>query len=85
MGRNLSPEEIEILRHEFEQYDTEKGGRIGVEEFGRVMRASDKKITNEEIAQIIREVDTDGDGTISFSEFLKMMTGTSLPEEEGSK
>jgi hypothetical protein len=35
--------------------------------------------TQEEVEQIIREVDLDGDGTINFNEFITMMTGQPYP------
>ncbi|KAL2065256.1 hypothetical protein VTL71DRAFT_2925 [Oculimacula yallundae] len=76
-GRYLSEEEIAILKHEFDQYDSDKGGNITVEEFGRVMKASGQNPSAEELAQIIKEVDLDGDGTINFDEFIAMMTGRS--------
>ncbi|KAI9050610.1 hypothetical protein LZ554_005769 [Drepanopeziza brunnea f. sp. 'monogermtubi'] len=75
--RYLSEEEIEILKHEFDQYDADQGGNISVEEFGRVMKASGQNPTAEELQQIIKEVDLDGDGTINFDEFIAMMTGRS--------
>ncbi|KUJ23652.1 CaM, calmodulin [Mollisia scopiformis] len=75
MARYLSEEEIAILKHEFDQYDADKGGNITIEEFGRVMKKSGQNPTDEELAQIIKEVDLDGDGTINFDEFIAMMTG----------
>lgn len=41
-------------------------GNITVEEFGRVMKQSGQNPSEEELAQIIKEVDLDGDGTINF-------------------
>ncbi len=41
-------------------------GNITIEEFGRVMKASGQNPTDAELAQIIKEVDLDGDGTINF-------------------
>ena len=38
-----------------------------MEEFGRVMKASGQNPTEEELQQIIKEVDLDGDGTINFA------------------
>lgn len=46
--------------------DTDKGGNISVEEFGRVMKSSGQNPTEAELAQIIKDVDIDGDGTINF-------------------
>lgn len=42
-------------------------GNISVEEFAKVMSQSPGKApTEEEVAQIIKEVDLDGDGQINF-------------------
>ncbi|RDW84487.1 calmodulin CaM [Coleophoma cylindrospora] len=77
MSKPLSPEEVEILKEAFDAYDQDRGGNITVEEFGRVMRETGQNPTEEELAQIIKEVDLDGDGTINFDEFIAMMTGRS--------
>lgn len=45
-------------------------GNISSEEFGRVMKQHDPKVTDAEVAQIVREVDLDGDGTINFGGLL---------------
>lgn len=41
-------------------------GNITVEEFARVMKESGQNPSDEEVQQIIKEVDLDGDGTINF-------------------
>lgn len=33
-----------------------------------------EKLTDEEVAQMIREADLDGDGQVNFEEFVKMMS-----------
>ncbi|KAF7908706.1 uncharacterized protein EAF01_004461 [Botrytis porri] len=85
MAKPLSDEEVAILKEAFEAYDTDKGGNITVEEFGRVMKQSGQNPTEEELAQIIKEVDLDGDGTINFDEFIAMMTGRTRHEPKDSK
>ncbi|KAM3075315.1 hypothetical protein ACMFMG_007245 [Clarireedia jacksonii] len=75
MSKPLSNEEIAILKEAFDAYDTDKGGNITVEEFGRVMKESGQNPSEEQLAEIIKEVDIDGDGTINFDEFIAMMTG----------
>ncbi|KAN0119195.1 EF-hand [Hyaloscypha variabilis] len=71
----LSTEEIQIFKDLFDSYDADKGGNITVEEFARVMKESGQNPSDEEVQQIIKEVDLDGDGTINFDEFIAMMTG----------
>ncbi|KAG8166717.1 hypothetical protein KVR01_002406 [Diaporthe batatas] len=75
MAKQLSAEEISIFRDCFNEYDTDKGGNITAEEFGRVMRKTNPSVSDEEVSKIISEVDLDGDGTINFDEFITMMTG----------
>ncbi|KAG6367770.1 hypothetical protein INS49_001965 [Diaporthe citri] len=75
MAKQLSAEEISIFRDCFNEYDTDKGGNITVEEFARVMRKTNPSVSDEEVSKIISEVDLDGDGTINFDEFITMMTG----------
>ncbi|ESZ92392.1 2-methylcitrate dehydratase-like protein [Sclerotinia borealis F-4128] len=59
-------------------------GNITIEEFGRVMKQSGQNPSEEELAQIIKEVDLDNDGTINFDEFIAMMTGRTRQKEEDS-
>ncbi|KAL1849948.1 hypothetical protein Daus18300_013082 [Diaporthe australafricana] len=75
MTKQLSAEEISIFKDCFNEYDTDKGGNITVEEFARVMRKTNPTVSDEEVSKIISEVDLDGDGTINFDEFITMMTG----------
>ncbi|KAI5927514.1 calmodulin [Camillea tinctor] len=88
MARVLSSEEIQVFKELFDSYDTDKGGNISVEEFAKVMSQSPgKPPTEAEVAQIVKEVDLDGDGTINFNEFITMMTGQPYPapsSESGS-
>ncbi|KAH8673534.1 hypothetical protein BX600DRAFT_433155 [Xylariales sp. PMI_506] len=90
MARTLSDEEIAVFRELFDSYDTDKGdtqstkafraGSITVEEFAKVMSQSPgKPPSEEEVQQIVKEVDLDGDGTINFNEFITMMTGQVYP------
>jgi len=70
----LSKEEIDIYRHAFEAFDTDKTGDITIEELAAVFRSLGQNPSETELQDIISEVDTDRDGTISFSEFISMMT-----------
>ncbi|KAF7870270.1 hypothetical protein EAF04_004018 [Stromatinia cepivora] len=85
MAKPLSDEEIAIFKEAFDAYDTDKGGNITVEEFAHVMKESGQNPSEEELAQIIKEVDIDGDGTINFDEFIAMMTGRTRQKKEDPK
>ena len=58
----------------FELFDKDKSGSISANEVKQILGVG-KKIGSEEVwIDIIKEVDTNGDGEISFEEFEIMMT-----------
>lgn len=48
-------------------------GCITVEELATVIRSLDQNPTEQELQDIITEIDSDGNGTIEFAEFLNLM------------
>lgn len=48
-------------------------GCISIEELATVIRSLDQTPTEEELNNMIKEVDADGNGTIEFGEFLNLM------------
>lgn len=65
-------EEDEIMEA-FKVFDKDGNGFISATELRSVMISLGRKLTDEEIDEIIREVDLDGDGQIDYEEFVKMM------------
>ena len=55
------------------QFDTDRSGFIDRDEVRMLMKKLAQTLTDEEIGAIMNEVDTDGDGEISFEEFRAMM------------
>ena len=48
-------------------------GFISAAELRHVMTNLGEKLTDEEVDEMIREADVDGDGQINYEEFVKMM------------
>jgi len=46
---------------------------ISIEELTNVIKILGEKLTNEEIEEMIKEADIDGDGFINYEEFVRMM------------
>jgi Ca2+-binding EF-hand superfamily protein len=69
--RQRDPEED--LRDAFNIFDADRSGYIDRDEVRLLMKKLAQTLTEEEIDAIMEEVDTDGDGEISFEEFRAMM------------
>jgi len=70
----LSQEEIDVYQRAFDAFDTDKTGDITVEELGELFRNLRQNPGTTELQDIISEFDTDRNGTVSFAEFIDMMT-----------
>ena len=47
------------------------------------MMSLGEKLTDEEVAQMIREADLDGDGQVNFEDFVQMMSAWPLYRTRG--
>ena len=59
----------------FRAFDLDKNNYVGAVEIRHVLVNIGERVTDEEIDEMIRMVDRDGDGQVSFGEFYKMVTG----------
>ena len=73
MVENLTEETINQFRYFFDLFDKDSSGSITTKELGTIMRNLGQNPSEEELKQMIREVDLNGDGTIDFKEFLCLM------------
>ncbi|TFK60941.1 calmodulin-like protein [Pluteus cervinus] len=69
----LSEEQIAEFREAFSLFDKDGDGTITTKELGTVMRSLGQNPGESELQDMINEVDADGNGTIDFNEFLRMM------------
>jgi len=66
------------IRKAFGAFDLDSNGYIGSSEIHFMMDAIGEKVTDEEVDEMIRMLDDDGDGQVTFPEFAKMARGESL-------
>merc|ERR1712046_54842 len=67
---NLMAKEI---KEAFKVFDKDGNGFISAAELRHVMTNLGEKLTDEEVDEMIREADVDGDGQINYEEFVKIM------------
>lgn len=69
----LTPEQLHEFETAFNQFDSDKDGRITIQELGSMMRSIGQTPTDIELKEMIEEVDQDKDNSIDFNEFVSMM------------
>eukprot|EP01130_Rhizamoeba_saxonica_P006899 TRINITY_DN2767_c0_g1_i1.p1 TRINITY_DN2767_c0_g1~~TRINITY_DN2767_c0_g1_i1.p1 ORF type:complete len:149 (+),score=47.59 TRINITY_DN2767_c0_g1_i1:74-520(+) len=70
---SLTKEQIQEFKDSFDLFDKDKDGVISISELETVLRALGQSPTQEEFAQLVAQIDKDGDGRIQFEEFLDLM------------
>ena len=63
----------EELVDAFKVFDRDGNGLISAAELRHVMTNLGEKLTDEEVDEMIKEADIDGDGQINYEEFVRMM------------
>ena len=69
------------VRDAFTSLDLDQNDYVGAAELTHVLVNIGENVTDEEVDEMIRMCDTDGDGQVSYSEFYFMVQGKALPKE----
>ena len=77
MGQKTRDNIIEAeIREVFNVFDMDGSGFISAKELRQVMTDLGEKPTDGEVEELMRHADIDGDGQVSFDEFVTMMITT---------
>ncbi|XP_064621638.1 calmodulin-A-like [Lineus longissimus] len=80
---SLSEDQIAEFREAFSVFDKDGDGTITASELGTVMASLGHNMSEEELAVLLKEADSDGNGKIEFEEFVVMMA--KKMDNEGSE
>lgn len=62
------------IREAFKLFDKDNNGCITVTELRNILTETGQKIRPEEADELMKAIDTDGDGKIDYEEFCRMMS-----------
>jgi len=88
-SHKLTIEQLNEYKSIFENFDEDGSGSISSDEIGTIVRSCGIEMTEDELHDMIREIDVDGNGEIDLEEFLHMMQSTmqdpAVIDEEGEE
>ena len=65
--------EAQQIREAFQAIDSDGSGKVSVDELKEIMKAAGEGSDDDQIEGLIKQADTDGDGSLNYEEFLKVM------------
>lgn len=72
-NRKISKSKLREYRDAFSLFDKDGNGYLTKEELGHVMHQLGQWARMEELQEMLAEIDTDGDGNVSFEEFVEIL------------
>ena len=72
--KDLNAAELKELRQNFDTVDSNGDGWIGDKEFINLLQKLDDELSPDECLLAFEATDADGDGSISFEEFMEWWT-----------
>merc|ERR1711990_894038 len=73
--KEMTDEQKKEVKEAFDLFDTDGSGAIDATELKVAMQALGFEPTAEEVEKMVADIDTDGNATIEFEEFVEMMEG----------
>jgi Ca2+-binding EF-hand superfamily protein len=69
----LKPDQVKEITTAFNEFDVNGNGSITSHEMKECLRKSNVPYKDAEVDQVIKNMDSNGDGAVSFDEYMKFM------------
>jgi calmodulin len=77
---SIPEEQLDQYREAFKMFDADNSGTIGVGEIRKALKKFGQDLSRKEVEDMIKDLDTDGSGCLSFEEFVTLMTKQTVEE-----
>jgi calmodulin len=77
---SIPPEQLDQYKEAFKMFDTNNTGQIGVDQIRKALKKFGQDLTRKEVEDMIKDLDVDGSGFLSFEEFVTLMTTQTVEE-----
>ncbi|KAB0794756.1 hypothetical protein PPYR_11595 [Photinus pyralis] len=81
----LHKDQLILLQQTFVAFDVDKKGYIDIEMIGQILDMLGHQLTSDELQAIVKEIDEDGNGELSFEEFAHLAARFLVEEEEDTE
>ena len=74
----ISKKLLEPIKNMFQSFDNDGDGYITADDLRKGMREFNENVTDDELAKFVAAADKDGDGLVSYEEFVQVMNKLNL-------
>ena len=78
---SIDPALRDQYKEAFDLFDTERRGSINVDQIRRAMKKFGQDLSRREIEEMIKDLDSDNSGSLTFEEFITLMTKQVVEED----
>lgn len=82
IAAQFSAKELRVLKEQFARFDTDGSGDIDAQELAVIMDIIGEKSTPEQLTELMKEADADGDGKVSYVEFLQLVISSKKVKQD---
>ena len=70
---DVPPDKLSEYKEAFDMFDIDHNGAISIQEISKIMKNFGNPMKEDEIKKMIKPIDSDGDGKVTFEEFVTLM------------
>ena len=70
---DVPPDKLSEYKEAFDMFDIDHNGAISIQEISKIMKNFGNPMKEDEIKKMIKPIDSDSDGKVTFEEFVTLM------------